>query len=499
MISTFQTRFIIDEKADEILEKFAYLFSTVERKLYSEVASGKKTASCKNRFLKQYGLTARQFNACRVSLDGKLAAYRTGQMQRLDSLKQHIELLKKEIPKLEKKPSKRFATHQKKRRLAKLISNLSKLENDVKTDRTHLCFGGKKLFLAQFNLKQNGFASQKEWKKAWEASRNNEFFTLGSKDEAAGNQTCTATINSDGSFNLRLRLPTALESKYGKYLLIKNVSFAYGQKALLANLNDPDGQAISYRFKKDAKGWRVLASTSLQKVEPISCENIGAIGIDLNADHIACVETDRFGNPINKKNFPWICYGKSKAQTQALTGDICKEIVDWAKEVKKPIIVEKLDFQKRRLNLRENKAKMARLLSSFAYGSFFQFINARAYKNGITLHQVNPAFTSVIGRVNYAERYGLSVHLAAALCIARRHQKFSESPCLSKGIIPDGKGSHVAFFLPARNRKEHVWRFWGKVKKKIKTVLAAHFRAICNRSLGPPLAPVTGNSRKLLV
>lgn len=39
------------------------------------------------------------------------------------------------------------------------------------------------------------------------------------------------------------------------------------------------------------------------------------------------------------------------------------------------------------------------------------------YKNAIRVHQVNPAFTSVTGSVNNAQCYGLSIHLAAVLCI----------------------------------------------------------------------------------
>ncbi len=48
---------------------------------------------------------------------------------------------------------------------------------------------------------------------------------------------------------------------------------------------------------------------------------------------------------------------------------------------------------------------MSRLLSGFAYGLFYTFLIARAYKHGIIVQQVNPAFTSIIGRVNYAKRY----------------------------------------------------------------------------------------------
>ena len=88
----------------------------------------------------------------------------------------------------------------------------------------------------------------------------------------------------------------------------------------------------------------------------------------------------------------------------------------------------------------------------------------------------------MIGRINYAKRYGLTTHLAAALCIARRYLRLSETPISSQGIIPDGKGGHVAFVLPERNRTKHVWHFWRQVSKKLPTVLAAHHRAMRNRS-----------------
>lgn len=479
---TYETRLLLDEQQGSILQECASLLSATLRSLYAEVARGKNSASCKNTFLKEYEITARQFNACRISLEGKISAYQATQEIRCASLKQQIDTLDKKIKLLEKKPSKRSVVHHKKRRKNILAARLSSIEEDQKQKRTRVCFGGKKLFSAQYHLEKNGFASHAEWKKAWEEKRNNEFFVLGSKDEASGNQTCTAYIQPDETLSLRLRLPPALEKKHGKYLEIQNVLFNYGQKAVLAALRNQNGQALSYRFKKDAKSWKVFVSLALKKEKSISEEGNGAIGIDLNVDHIAYVETDSCGNPIKKKIFPRISYGKTQQQIKAITGEICKEIVQHAQKAKKPIIIEQLDFQKKKLNLKKEHPKFARLLSGFSYGLFFTFLHARAFKHGVEVHAVNPAFTSIIGCVNYAKRYGLSTHLAAALCIARRHQKFSESPISSKGIIPDGKGCQVTFDLPVRNRTKHVWHFWGQVKKKIKAVLAAHHRARYCRS-----------------
>lgn len=495
MMFTYQTRLVLNDKQDELLQQYACLLNKVERSLYAEVAQGKLSASCKNSFLKRFNITARQFNACRVNLDGKIEACRSGQKRAVESLSEQISSLDKRIQFLEKKSSKKLILHQKKRRRTILKHRLNSIMQDCKEKRVRLCFGSKKLFNAQFHLEKNGFSSHVEWKKVWQKNRSSEFFTLGSKDEIAGNQTCKMTLQENGKLSLRLRLPKAFENSHGKYLEISDVAFDYGQPQVLAALRNPKGQAISYRFKKDAKSWRIFASTTLQTTEPISQEGIGVIGIDVNTDHIAYIETDRFGNPVKSNTYSWISYGKTKWQVKAVTGDLCKEIVQQAKATKKPIVIEDLDFRKKKLSLKDDRnKKFARLLSSFAYGLFFTCLIARAFKEGVKIHRVNPAFTSTIGRVNYAKRYGLSTHLAAALCIARRYQKFSESPCSSHGNIPDGKGSHVAFVLPVRNRTKHVWHFWGRVKKKLTTVLAAHFQAIRRSSSPPSPTLVTANS-----
>lgn len=477
MTFTYQTRLVLNPKQEDILTEYASLMSLVEHTLYAEVAKGSAPATLKNEFLKKFKITARQFNAARVSLEGKIDACKTGQKQVIENLKQQIQTINRQIKTLEQKPSKHFVAHQKKRRLAILSHRLGAAEEKREKNQVSLCFGGKKLFHAQFHLEKNGFGSHLEWKKAWEAKRSSEFFVLGSKDETSGNQTCTALLQGNGKLLLRLRLPKSLEEKYGKYLQIPNIEFAYGQQTLLAALNNPEGQAISYRFKKDEKSWKIFASTDLKKKSPDSLEGNGVIGIDLNVDHIAYVETDRYGNPLTKQVQSWDSYGKTKKQLKAITGDICKQIIDRAKDTKKLIVIENLDFKTKKMTLKENTKKFARVLSSFAYGLFYSFLLSRAFRHGIEIHRVNPAFTSIIGRVNYAKRYGLSVHLAAALCIARRYQQFSELPCSPTVNIPDGKGGHVAFVLPERNRAKHVWHFWGKVKKKMTTVLAAHRQA----------------------
>ena len=49
------------------------------------------------------------------------------------------------------------------------------------------------------------------------------------------------------------------------------------------------------RFKWDGEGWRVFASTQMMDVPVVTDQRRGAIGVDLNADHLAAAETDATG------------------------------------------------------------------------------------------------------------------------------------------------------------------------------------------------------------
>ena len=250
----------------------------------------------------------------------------------------------------------------------------------------------------------------------------------------------------------------------------------------MAGAKDPHftnhGQALTFRFKHDKKGWRVFISTSLPTPKWKTNKAKGVIGVDINTDHLAVVETDRFGNPLYKQTIPLNLYGKSKEQSLALIGDACAKVVSHAEKTLKPIILEDLDFSKKKQSLRETcSPEQSRKLSSFSYQAILTHLRSRAFGKQIEVQQVNPAFTSLIGRIKFAVRYGLSIHHAAALCIGRRFLNLSEKvPChLDK--VPDGKDSHVALSLPVRNRDKHVWHQWRDINKRVRAALAAHFRA----------------------
>ncbi len=478
MKATFQTRLVLDPSLEPLLHSYASLFGRIIRTLFAKIQAGEKPNSLKTPFLKKFQITARQFNACRVSLEGKISSIKERNKQRIQEVSDTLTRLEKKIPKIQDKGKR----HQKKRRLFILQTRLKKLQ--IPSENVSLCFGSKKLFRSQYALRENGFASHEEWKEAWQNERDSEIFSLGSKDETSGNQSCVAMQHEDGTLSLRLRLPNSLSS-FGKHLTLPNLKFAYGHSEILGALKRQE--AICYRFKRDRKGWRLFATIEREETPLVTDHRKGVIGLDLNADHVALVETDRFGNPIHKKTIPLVTYGKDRNQTVACIGDLTKEIVAHAKQVQKPLVIEQLNFQKKKCELRKHSSKYARMLSSFTYSTTLTSIRTKANREGVEVTSVNPAFTSVIGRVKYAKRYGLSIHHSAALTIARRSLGFSEKPPRLSGEIPDGKGGHVALPLPARNRGKHVWSFWGVLSKKLRVALAEHFRAR-HRSKDPPKA-----------
>jgi IS605 OrfB family transposase len=202
------------------------------------------------------------------------------------------------------------------------------------------------------------------------------------------------------------------------------------------------------------------------------------IGVDINADHLAVVETDASANPLRHARVALNTYGKSQGQAKALMGDAAKSIVAWAIESQKPIVIEKLSFVKKKNELRESgNARYARMLSSFSYNGIAQSIQSRAARHGVEVVEVNPAYTSIIGRTKFSKRYGLSTHESAALCIGRRFLGSSERLPRHLSEIADGKGRYVGVHLPVRNRGTHVWSLWRQVQKKLSAVLAAQFRA----------------------
>lgn len=481
---TYHTRLILTKGQEVLLSEYAELYGKVERKLFAAGRAGKDFDKLKSGFLKKYRITARQFNAISRNLKGKIQSITELQDFNIKNLETRIKTATRKIARMQSRAKK----HQKNRRLVILNQKLSVLKQDKAENKVWLCFGSRKLFNKQFHLQPNGYTSHDEWLADWQKARNSQFYVIGSKDETGGCQGCVATVEPDGSLTLRLRLPDALCTGTPKHTIISNIRFAYGHNHIIEALAAK--QSLSYRFVRDNKGWRVFTTTDMPYIEKVSRRQLGAIGIDINEDCLAVSETDHYGNLVTTKVFPCVTYGKSSNQALAVIGNTCKDVVARAKEVGKPVIVEKLDFSKKKAALENDNVRHSRMLSSLSYSAIQQILKARAYDAGIEVISVNPAYTSTIGQVNYAGRFGISIHQGAALAIARRGLGFSEKPATAGVFLLDGV--RVTIALPARNRAKHVWTQWAGIRKNLRAALVAHRQLQSKRTPSAPETPPLG-------
>jgi IS605 OrfB family transposase len=416
--------------------------------------------------MREFGLTARQYNAVVRTLDGMWASYR----ERLDGLIAEDRARLSALTARNAKDESLSRRHHRARRIAHITHRIAQREQDRASGRVRICFGSRRLFNAQHALVENTYADHAAWQADWRAQRSSQFFVLGSKDETAGCQGCVLTHLGDDRFSFRLRLPNGS----GLRSVELQVRIRYGWQTLLHAL--AVGQAISYRFLRDDKGWRVFISTQEPSISTISDIRCGAIGVDLNADHLALSRTDRFGNLVAFMRIPLVTYGLTEDQAKARLGNAVRQVISQAVRCGLPIVIERLDFAKKRATLSRFSRRYARMLSSFAYTRFAEILKARAHDAGIELRFVNPAYSSIIGKQKFSRRYGISGHTAAALVLARRASRFSERV---------SRHGQVAFVVPVRTRQKHVWSSWALIARRETAAHAAH---VSSPSSDPPAA-----------
>ena len=446
-------------------DEYSEIFKKAERKLYVDIVHKKVPLNkLKSEYQTKFGINARQFNSIKCDLDGiinskkelikleldekesKLVQFEAKLLKLVDDKKtvfEKLSLLKMNdimfSRVLKKYQGLKSSIHHLKRKILKYKHKVAKLNKDLNDDIVRICFGGKELFQKQFNLKENGFKSHLEWLSCWKASRNNQCFFLGSKDESFGNQNCQ--YNKDNT--LKIKTAPILEERYGKYIEIPHVYFKYGQENIdyckefhmhtteTYNVKKHYNGALSYRFIKNEYGLYLHVSADVSEAKVKIDRRLGGIGIDFNVNFVSVAFVDRFGNPIDELNLKYHMYGKTSNQIDAKLGNLCKELSDLALYYKVPIYIEDLCFAKAKRNI-DKEPKYKRMINSFPYSKFRRFLEQRGKKCGAEIITVNPSYTSIIGQFKFMKRYGFSSHGAAACAIARKGMKFKTEKLPSK-------------------------------------------------------------------
>lgn len=340
-----------------------------------------------------------------------------------------------------------FGIHQKKRRIAVLEHRLERVKNSSLKVAEGDCTRAVK-------LKSNG----------------TDFFFVGSKGETAGNQICQ--LDTEG--NIKIRVPSCLEDRFGEYVAASGVQFSYGQQHVNAarqsryvdqrgKIHNTCNEAITFRFYCRDFVWYIAVSVDVPDVTTQSQKRwkSGCIGVDLNPSVIGWAYVDHDGNLKAQGKFPLNLHSLTSNQSEAVLSDIAAKLVQIAEIYSVPIVVEKLDFSAKKNQLRERGKKYARMLSGFAYSKWQEVIDARCNARGIELIKVNPAYSSQIGLLKFMSLYGLSSDTAAAMVLARRAMRLSERLPKQYTRIP----SRNAFLS---QDGKHVWSHWNTICRDFK-------------------------------
>ncbi|WP_318617205.1 IS200/IS605 family accessory protein TnpB-related protein [Sporosarcina sp. YIM B06819] len=440
-------------KVYDFFQQYAKEFGHIERKLFVDLYARKRPSNqLKREYCANHQLTARQYNSIKNQLDGRVSSKKELTKLYIVETKEKIKrinhVLMKKVAQKEKaqlslhamknddplfmKKVRNYrkvkaAIHQQKRKLYRLQLKLERLEADEKCGIIRLCFGSKALFQKQFHLEENDL-SFNQWKMNWQEARASQFTFIGSKDETYGNQSCTYDMDN----RLRIRVNRKDEDKFGKYIVLSNINFPYGQELIDAAKVPTVGytkgkgnkmmyyRALTCKFLYKNNGWYLNMSVNVDMPAIKTIQQHGQIGIDFNTNFLAVSEVDRFGNQMHTFQVPFQAYHVSSEQAKQSLSEALKIVVDYAAAKQKPITYEKLDFKKKKQQLKQLSNKQAKLLSGFAYSTYQSMLISKCQKGGVEFVTVDPAYTSQIGHHKFMKKYGLSSHESAAMVIARR-------------------------------------------------------------------------------
>ena len=438
-VFTVTTELKLNKEYNQLVGKYISdyieLFNKIQRLTFHRIKNyyiknGKITQKDRNIINKQlqeeFGLTSRAIDAILSNMLGRYNSIKELKEFERKSLERKISTLDKELTKLKdertlqrinlkndyqnfnfiKYKNLKIKIYWKQNRLNTKKQKLKNLENEIKSGKYKVCFGTKALL-------------QKDYSK-FIKKRDSEIYYLG----RAGDNSCN--LNFQVEYNSKIN---QFYFRIRKEIDLDNDKFVYGQfyfnnkiyTNLLKNLLRTKESALTYRIKiKDDKVLlQIIYNFAHNKDLCVTRNSYGVIGIDFNKGFVSVSETDKYGNLINTFNIDYQ-YGKGNQTTNDFQY-IATGLKDYCLNTGKDLVIEKLNFTKKKDNLISKRGKKYNeMLSSLAYSKFDLIITSKCAKNRIFLHKVNPAWTSWIAKQKYCPKMKLNIHSGASYVIARR-------------------------------------------------------------------------------
>jgi IS605 OrfB family transposase len=290
-----------------------------------------------------------------------------------------------------------------------------------------LIFGSRKVF-KQLNKNHLTGKKRKQLKAKWKESRQGNLYSRGDKSKQGNLNLRFEQINDE--LYLRINIGDR-QYVYAKVIRdVKREKDKWIEFMFMLENARLTGEWFPYSVRLKVKNGKIYAFISIEEKLPsvkIKKDN-GIIGIDVNAYpfHLALSFASKDGNleKYQRINLNELLNVNSEKR-QYLEWQIAHEIIKIAKEEKKAIAIENLN------KLPKGKrgdgfTKLRRRLQKWSYKRLLEKIEVLARRNAVELIKVNPAYTSVIGKLKYSPQYNIDKDIAGAFVIARRGLGFKE-------------------------------------------------------------------------
>ena len=314
---------------------------------------------------------------------------------------------------------------QKQQLLNRKKQQLNNLIKEIENNKFSICFGSKKLFNAQYHLKENNLPSHKHWLEKFRKNRDKNIFYLGRADEKQGNQQfqMTPIENTNNEYQIKVRNIDMqdIENKYfyGKFKIRNKFFNNYLQEILTNKIKLP----ISYRvvFKNNKISIQIMFEyKDINNDFSYTSKFNGVVGLDYNDKFIQTAETDKNGNLINLKRIDLNYHGTGNKADNEIKQEVFK-IIKNCQKLGKSLIIEDLNFNKTKSSIskKAKDKKYHKMIHDFDYSRYKSSIENCGFKNNVDIIKINPAYTSIIGDEKYNNRMKLNRHQGAAFVIAR--------------------------------------------------------------------------------
>lgn len=321
---------------------------------------------------------------------------------------------------------------QKKQRLNRMKQSLRKQECLEKKGNYPICWGGRRLFKAQYHLKENGFKSHEGWLNAYRRKRDSQISFIGSAEEPMGNQNCQLAYDSMAdSFSLRVRKDLEyMEDEKDKFFIISGLQFRYHREKLIETMREKR-TPLTFRFLRRGRKWyvQVIFTWIREETDMISDPAYGVIGLDFNDGFISLAETDYYGNLVDLKHYPLKHHGSGNKADSEIQETVAR-IARLAKVKGKPIAIENLNFSRKKAKTVKSYSRSGKqynkMIHALDYSRYVTRLENACYRENITSILVNPAYTSQIAIKKYNSRMKLNRHQGASYVIARKAQGYTD-------------------------------------------------------------------------